>query len=343
MEHLILENLDFGKYHGLGNDYIIINDIKWNISEEKKSLLAQKLGEIHISIGADGLLFVCDSKDADIKMRIFNNDGLEAEMCGNGIRCFAKYIYENDIVIKEVYERFRPKEKTKKNKKHPLKDTCGSYFTDMIMNLGLKEPIKSDILDEEDFKDLEKSMEEMTEGMESEDHIKFIKGYGSLLFAPLGKLVEKIYYNENVYYGRKHISALYVAKKDLGDDFIKVIKKMDKKFKQQAQSSKSRSPKYPYTSDGITDNKIEDDKLIINLHDIYTILKKNYLKNVKWKGLFLPQPKKDSNGFHYVFYDDIKNRKFGVIAGGPNFKLDYPDNPESDDVMIFMSYDDLSR
>jgi diaminopimelate epimerase len=101
MEHLILENLDFCKAHGLGNDYIIINDIKWNISEEKKSLLALKLCEIHFSIGADGLIFVCESNNADIKMRIFNNDGLEAEMCGNGIRCFAKYIYENDIVKKD--------------------------------------------------------------------------------------------------------------------------------------------------------------------------------------------------------------------------------------------------
>ena len=56
--------------------------------------------EIHFSIGADGLIFVCDSKNTDIKMRIFNNDGLEAEMCGNGIRCFAKYIYENNIIKK---------------------------------------------------------------------------------------------------------------------------------------------------------------------------------------------------------------------------------------------------
>jgi diaminopimelate epimerase len=101
MEHLILENLDFGKYHGLGNDYIIINDIEWNILEEKKLSLALKLCEIHFSIGADGLLYVCESNNADIKMRIFNNDGLEAEMCGNGIRCFAKYIYEKDIVKKD--------------------------------------------------------------------------------------------------------------------------------------------------------------------------------------------------------------------------------------------------
>ncbi len=102
MENLILENLDFGKYHGLGNDYIIINDIKWRIPEEKKVPLALKLCETHFSIGADGLIFVCESNNADIKMRIFNNDGLEAEMCGNGIRCYAKYIYENDIVRKDV-------------------------------------------------------------------------------------------------------------------------------------------------------------------------------------------------------------------------------------------------
>jgi diaminopimelate epimerase len=101
MEPLTLDNLEFEKYHGLGNDYIIINDIKWKIPENKKSQLAHKLCEIHFSIGADGLIFVCASKDADIKMRIFNNNGLEAESCGNGIRCFSKYIYENNIVKKE--------------------------------------------------------------------------------------------------------------------------------------------------------------------------------------------------------------------------------------------------
>ena len=101
MESLILENLQFSKFHGLGNDYIIINDIKWRIPENKKSALALKLCEIHFSIGADGLIFVCESKDADIKMRIFNNDGLEAEMCGNGIRCFSKYIYESNIIKKD--------------------------------------------------------------------------------------------------------------------------------------------------------------------------------------------------------------------------------------------------
>jgi diaminopimelate epimerase len=100
MNEISIENLTFGKYHGLGNDYIIINDIEFAIPEEKKSLLAKKLCEFHFSIGADGLIFVCNSEKADIQMRIFNDDGSEAEMCGNGIRCFCKYVYENNIVKK---------------------------------------------------------------------------------------------------------------------------------------------------------------------------------------------------------------------------------------------------
>jgi len=96
-----LENLEIGKYHGLGNDYIIINDIKLDIPENKKSKLAITLCEPHFSIGADGLIFVDSSSEADIKMQIFNNDGSEAEMCGNGIRCFSKYVYEKNIVRKE--------------------------------------------------------------------------------------------------------------------------------------------------------------------------------------------------------------------------------------------------
>lgn len=86
--------------HGLGNDYILINDLKWNISEENKSVIAEKLCKFHFSIGADGLIYICESDKADIRMRIFNDDRSEAEMCGNGIRCFAKYIYENEIVKK---------------------------------------------------------------------------------------------------------------------------------------------------------------------------------------------------------------------------------------------------
>lgn len=100
MNNIVLEELKFEKFHGLGNDYIIINDVSYQIPEEKKSALAIKLCKTHFSIGADGLIFVCNSENADIKMRIFNDDGTEAEMCGNGIRCFSKYVYENNILKK---------------------------------------------------------------------------------------------------------------------------------------------------------------------------------------------------------------------------------------------------
>lgn len=101
MDALRIGELKFEKFHGLGNDYILLNDMEYAIPENKKPELSRKLCEIHFSIGADGLIFVCNSEKADIRMRIFNNDGSEAEMCGNGIRCFAKYVYENDINKKE--------------------------------------------------------------------------------------------------------------------------------------------------------------------------------------------------------------------------------------------------
>ena len=101
MNKMILENLDFEKHHGLGNDYIIIDNIKWKIPKEKMGILASILCKVHYSVGADGLLLACDSQTSDIQMRIFNSDGSEAEMCGNGIRCFSKFIYENNICKKE--------------------------------------------------------------------------------------------------------------------------------------------------------------------------------------------------------------------------------------------------
>ncbi len=104
MDKILLENLDFEKHHGLGNDYILINNLKWDIPDDKKADLAIKLSKHHFSVGADGLIFVCNSDIADIKMRIFNKNGSEPSMCGNGVRCFAKYIYENDIYTKEEIE-----------------------------------------------------------------------------------------------------------------------------------------------------------------------------------------------------------------------------------------------
>ncbi len=93
----------FWKMHGLGNDYIVIDNRAEKISGKKAADLAKKLCERRLSVGADGLLLVSYSKVAVVKMRIFNSDGSEAEMCGNGIRCFAKYCYENGIVVKPEF------------------------------------------------------------------------------------------------------------------------------------------------------------------------------------------------------------------------------------------------
>ena len=92
--------MKFWKMHGLGNDYVVIDNRDERISDTEATDLARKLCRRRFSVGADGVLFVSDSKVADVKMRIFNADGSEAEMCGNGIRCFAKYCYENNIARK---------------------------------------------------------------------------------------------------------------------------------------------------------------------------------------------------------------------------------------------------
>ncbi len=93
----------FWKMHGLGNDYIVVDNRDNDINSRQASNLAKHLCERRFSIGADGLLLLSESKSADAKMRIFNADGSEAEMCGNGIRCFAKYCFETGIVKKEEF------------------------------------------------------------------------------------------------------------------------------------------------------------------------------------------------------------------------------------------------
>lgn len=93
--------MQFWKMHGLGNDFIVVDNRNNTISEAEAPDLAKRLCERRLSVGADGLLLLSNSQVADAKMRIFNADGSEAEMCGNGIRCIAKYCYENNIVKKK--------------------------------------------------------------------------------------------------------------------------------------------------------------------------------------------------------------------------------------------------
>ncbi len=87
--------MKFQKMHGLGNDFILFNEL--DPSKYDLSGLALKLCDRHQSIGADGIILILPSETADVKMRIINSDGSEANMCGNGIRCFAKYVYDNHI------------------------------------------------------------------------------------------------------------------------------------------------------------------------------------------------------------------------------------------------------
>lgn len=94
----IYTKLPFWKMHGLGNDYIVSDNRDGKLEEPNLANIARKICKRRFSIGADGLLLLYNSSIADVKMRIFNADGSEAEMCGNGIRCFAKYCYETNKV-----------------------------------------------------------------------------------------------------------------------------------------------------------------------------------------------------------------------------------------------------
>jgi diaminopimelate epimerase len=94
----------FWKMHGLGNDYVVVDNRDGKIAEKEMAASAKRVCERRFSVGADGLLLVGKSKAADARMRIFNADGSEAEMCGNGIRCFAKFCYENGIVPKAEFK-----------------------------------------------------------------------------------------------------------------------------------------------------------------------------------------------------------------------------------------------
>ncbi|MHC4222099.1 MAG: diaminopimelate epimerase, partial [Planctomycetota bacterium] len=85
----------FTKMHGIGNDYVYVNCFEEKVRNPAQ--LAQRLSDRHKGIGGDGLILIAPSKIADVRMRIFNADGSEAEMCGNGLRCVAKYSYEHAL------------------------------------------------------------------------------------------------------------------------------------------------------------------------------------------------------------------------------------------------------
>jgi len=87
--------MKFTKMHGIGNDYVFVDCFRERVTNPAK--VAKEISDRHFGVGSDGLILICPSRKADARMRIFNADGSEAEMCGNGIRCAAKYIYEKKL------------------------------------------------------------------------------------------------------------------------------------------------------------------------------------------------------------------------------------------------------
>jgi diaminopimelate epimerase len=96
--------IKFVKMHGIGNDFILMNFYSAQLPDQVNfSEVAKNLCRRHFGIGADGLILILPSDKYDLRMRIFNFDGSEAQMCGNGIRCFAKYAYENKLINQKKF------------------------------------------------------------------------------------------------------------------------------------------------------------------------------------------------------------------------------------------------
>jgi diaminopimelate epimerase len=95
------DTLEFVKMHGLGNDFVIIDGRDRDIQDPAD--LSRRICDRHTGVGADGLIIIYPSDRADIRMVIFNSDGSEAQMCGNGLRCFARHVYQQGMVKSESF------------------------------------------------------------------------------------------------------------------------------------------------------------------------------------------------------------------------------------------------
>ena len=124
----------FTKMHGLGNDYVYMDAIHQKI--DNGSELARFVSNRHFGIGSDGLILICKSDIADFKMRMFNQDGSEAEMCGNGIRCVGKFVYDKGLTNKTTVtiETLAGIKTLKFNLKDKKVETVRVYMGEPILN-----------------------------------------------------------------------------------------------------------------------------------------------------------------------------------------------------------------
>ncbi|MCU0844144.1 MAG: diaminopimelate epimerase [Spirochaetes bacterium] len=118
----------FTKMHGIGNDYLYIDARSAAVRHPEK--LAVAMSDRHFGVGSDGLILILKSDSADFRMRMFNADGSEAEMCGNGIRCFAKYVYDHGLI---------------KNKRISVETPAGVKHLDMQVKNKKVETVRVDM------------------------------------------------------------------------------------------------------------------------------------------------------------------------------------------------------
>ena len=93
--------MKFTKMEGCGNDYVYVNGFEEKISKEEKPELVRRLSNRRLGVGGDGVIFINPAKEADFEMEMYNADGSRAEMCGNGIRCVGKFVYDKGLTHKE--------------------------------------------------------------------------------------------------------------------------------------------------------------------------------------------------------------------------------------------------
>ena len=125
-----VEQMKFTKMHGLGNDYLYV----YGEAPENVTELSRILSERHLGAGSDGMIYISKSDIADFKMRIFNADGSEAKMCGNGIRCVGKYVYDKGYTDKKFLRI-----ETLSGIKHLTLQIVGSKVKNVMVDMGKAE------------------------------------------------------------------------------------------------------------------------------------------------------------------------------------------------------------
>jgi len=119
----------FTKMQGAGNDYVYVDCFSQTMPDRPDEL-ARRIADRHFGVGGDGLILICPSQVADARMRMFNADGSEAEMCGNGIRCLAKYVHDHGIADKETLR---------------IETATGVLELDLVLHGGRVEQVRVDM------------------------------------------------------------------------------------------------------------------------------------------------------------------------------------------------------